>query len=144
MLLVHSPAGWLLRQRKATGIWGGLLSPPELPADVGREQVLDWLRGQGLAGPGHDAVAIEADAPLRHAFTHFRLLIRPWRVSLPAALVASEPASEPASEALAWLPMHAVADAALPTPVRRLLERDSAHEAPARVSRARRAARGSG
>jgi A/G-specific adenine glycosylase len=63
---------------------------------------------------------------LRHAFTHFRLLIRPWFATLDRqVLLAAEPkltsTSKAATANLRWLPLTDVADAALPRPVKRLL-----------------------
>ena len=54
--------------------------------------------------------------PLVHGFTHFTLEISPWRIDLPTLpRVLAEPA-------WLWLRLGDIAAAALPAPVRRILE----------------------
>lgn len=105
----------LLERRPGQGIWGGLLSLPELAAqtlpDAVREAA-DWTAAQGLAC--HDG---EPLAPLVHGFTHFELHLVPLRLRLdaPTALSGETP--------LHWLALDTVGGAALPAPVRKLLAR---------------------
>ena len=114
MLLLFDGTHVLLQHRPPSGIWGGLLGPPEVAQ---REQAAEaaavlaqrhGTRVQGLAPLG--------PAPLRHAFTHFRLTISAivCRVDV-AHGVASEPGWQ-------WLPLVETDKAALPTPIRTLLE----------------------
>ena len=101
-VLVSDGRHVLVERRPPVGIWGGLLVPPE-----GEPEVV--LPGLGLAG--------SPCAPLpefRHAFTHFRLTIRPFLCQVGAGEVAHEPGRE-------WLPLERVGQAALPAPFRRLL-----------------------
>ena len=98
----------LLETRPPAGIWGGLLALPELP-------------------PGQDARAVAArfaaaavltvsPAPtLVHAFSHFRLEITPIVCRVRSSASCMEPGRQ-------WLPLYAVAKAALPAPVRHILE----------------------
>lgn len=92
----------LLQRRPSSGIWGGLLALPE-----GEPEQLAIALG----------LIPQATTPLpelRHTFTHFRLTISPLlcRVSAPAA--CNEPGME-------WLPLARIGDAALPTPIRKIL-----------------------
>tara|TARA_R110001583_G_scaffold194720_3_gene366606 strand:+ start:156571 stop:157632 length:1062 start_codon:yes stop_codon:yes gene_type:complete len=100
----------LLERRPPTGIWGGLLSLPEVPEQ--EAEVGNWVRERlGVdAGPG-------ALLPLlTHTFTHFVLDIQPWRFDLVTRTVRAEDGSS-----TQWLPLADTADAALPTPVRNIL-----------------------
>ncbi|MFZ5557892.1 MAG: A/G-specific adenine glycosylase [Pseudomonadota bacterium] len=107
-LVVTSGGDVLLERRPPTGVWGGLWSFPELPADA---EPAAWLR-ERLGADGADASPL---APVRHAFTHFRLRAQPLRVEL-----ARRPrrAAEPGQ---LWIALDETAGVALPTPVRRLL-----------------------
>lgn len=114
-LLIITRDQVLLERRPGQGIWGGLLSLPELAAqtlpDAVREAA-DWAAARGLAcGDG------EPLAPLVHGFTHFELHLVPLRLRLdsPTTLVGAT--------SLHWLTLDTVGDAALPAPVRRLFAR---------------------
>ncbi|HMZ76067.1 MAG TPA: A/G-specific adenine glycosylase [Rhodocyclaceae bacterium] len=99
----------LLERRPPRGIWGGLLSLPELPEDA---DTAAWV-GQRF---GLDVVRVARLPDFRHVFTHFTLHLRPERVD-----VAASDGAPGAGQV--WLRLDALADAALPAPVRRLLER---------------------
>lgn len=106
MLLLIDAGALLLEKRPARGIWGGLWSLPEIdahadPARHCRERFGVETRGQRRL----DAIA--------HGFTHFRLHIRP---------IVVEPVARPEPPGHQWLPLGAAADAALPAPVRRLVQ----------------------
>ena len=93
MLVVLSQGEVLLEKRPAKGIWGGLWSLPETPADRRPKA----------------ATALE---PFEHAFTHFTLEVTPWLVR------ARKRDERPGTM---WLAMSDLAGAALPSPVRKLL-----------------------
>jgi A/G-specific adenine glycosylase len=98
----------LLEQRPAAGIWGGLWSLPE-QVDPALQ-----VRARGVGG------AIEPLPAIDHAFTHFRLRIEPLLVrcqhgQAPVALMLSEPGRR-------WVGLDALAEVALPAPVRVLLK----------------------
>ena len=99
----------LLERRPPVGIWGGLLALPEIPEGI---QIEDWAtRNLGIG-----QAIVQALPPLVHAFTHFTLDIAPWRIDLPTApRMLSEPAWQ-------WLALEQTGSAALPAPVRRILE----------------------
>jgi A/G-specific adenine glycosylase len=98
----------LLEKRAARGVWGGLLSLPELATD---SDVTHHCRDRF----GMDAAEIHALAPLTHAFTHFRLHIQPVLARLCSPRIA------PSDHV--WLPVGEALAAALPAPVRKLVER---------------------
>ncbi|MYN02810.1 A/G-specific adenine glycosylase [Pseudoduganella sp. DS3] len=129
MLLLVDRGQVLLEQRPATGIWGGLLSLPELaghntiapPANAGAAAAPD-----AYATPVDAAVAaavspfgtmesLERMLPVVHIFTHYKLHIHPLLVTLSArAALAGE-------ERYVWLNAAALPDAALPAPIKKLL-----------------------
>jgi A/G-specific adenine glycosylase len=110
MLVVLAKGEVLLERRPPTGIWGGLWSLPEAPAEAAPAAVLEseW----GLA-----AKSVDPLPPFEHAFTHFTLEVVPWRITLArTSRVAGE-------REASWLPLSDIAGAALPSPVKKLLAR---------------------
>ena len=79
VLVVRDPDGRVLLQRRpARGIWGGLYSLPELPAE---DSPRDWCaRVLGAA-----VAAERVLATIEHAFTHFDLDLVPRLLELAAA-----------------------------------------------------------
>ena len=76
VLVVQSGEGaTLLERRPATGIWGGLLSFPELGEG---ESASDWCRSRFGAEPTTEEPLAEVD----HAFTHFDLRLKPLKLVL--------------------------------------------------------------
>jgi A/G-specific adenine glycosylase len=65
----------LLERRPPVGIWGGLWSFPECPAE---EDARDWTR----RSLGLDADLVEIRPARRHTFTHFRLNMIPVRLRM--------------------------------------------------------------
>ncbi len=97
----------LLETRPPSGIWGGLLSLPELPAGV---DAVDYCAQQ--QGLRIDAVL---PAPtFTHGFTHFRLHIQPLLCTVVALPQLSE-------SRLRWIGRAELAQAALPAPIRKIL-----------------------
>jgi A/G-specific adenine glycosylase len=109
MLAVVSGGEVLLERRPGTGIWGGLWSLPEAPAEA--DPVAHAAKALGIR-----VATAEALPPFRHAFTHFTLAVTPWL--LRAGRRAAR-AREPSGST--WLALEEVAAAALPAPVKRLL-----------------------
>jgi A/G-specific adenine glycosylase len=97
-VLVHN-GEVLLERRPSSGLWGGLWTFPE------REP------------PGITLSSRRELAPLEHGFTHFKLKIQPV---LCEALRKPAGADEPGGM---WLDIEDAAGAAVPAPVRALLER---------------------
>jgi A/G-specific adenine glycosylase len=123
MLLVVDRGQVLLEQRPGSGIWGGLLSLPELDG----HQALD-----GDHGDHHDDIDLtpalqravgrfgvmeshERLLTVAHGFTHYKLYIAPYRITLSRRLDLIGEAGH------VWLDTAAIADAALPAPVKKLL-----------------------
>lgn len=98
----------LLERRPPTGIWGGLLSLPEIPPDA---DARDWaLACLGLAvEPGGTL------PPLTHAFTHFVLEIRAELMRVGAMPPRAR------ESAHRWQALDSLEQAALPSPIRRIL-----------------------
>jgi A/G-specific adenine glycosylase len=108
MLLLLDRGELLLEKRPPSGIWGGLWSLPELPADI---DAMDgcWMRY------GHTPHSRQALPSLRHSFTHFRLHIQPVCLHLvPRVLSVASPGQQ-------WLTPAAALQTALPAPVRTLI-----------------------
>ena len=109
MLVIISSGEVLLEKRPPTGIWGGLWSLPELhiEADIFTTLHLRY----GLTGHTMREMARED-----HGFTHFSLSIFPVEI-IPAKnpLRTMEPG-------LIWLSLIDALDAAIPAPVKRILE----------------------
>ncbi len=108
LLLMHGN-DILLEKRPGSGIWGGLWCPPQI--DDGQGVAEDYLQRNGIAVS--ERIALPEFA---HTFTHFRLHITPLLLQ-----VARKPlrAQQPGS---LWLDVEEALRAAIPTPVRKLLE----------------------
>lgn len=130
MLLVLHDGELLLEQRPPTGIWGGLMSLPELER-LGAMPDIDSVDSGGDLDAGgvdlhravEDALAsfgvvsgLEPLPEFMHAFTHYRLRVMPWRVSFAAR------ADLAGQHAYAWLPLEVAAEAGLPSPVKKLVQ----------------------
>jgi A/G-specific adenine glycosylase len=109
----------LLEKRPAPGLWGGLWSFPEAPA----KNLEAYCRGS----LGCEIASKRLLQPLQHAFTHFRLRIRPLLCEVSRTMQVESPGR-------LWLPVAKAGDAAVPAPVRTLLFSLSRAEACFRVS----------
>ena len=97
----------LLEQRPPVGIWGGLLSLPELPDGISAEV----FSQQRFACEIYDV----SSAPTRsHSFTHFHLQIQPL-------ICAVTPRPRAMETGATWVALDAINRTALPTPVKKLL-----------------------
>lgn len=115
MLIVQHAGELLLEQRPPAGIWGGLLSLPELERlGSAADGDLDAALACALDGFGQVA-EIEPLPPFTHAFTHYRLRVTPLRVQL------SERAAMAGQSGYGWHNEAGLARAALPAPVKKLL-----------------------
>ena len=108
MLLLMRQGKILLEQRPPSGIWGGLWSFPEMPAD-------GELRAHCAARLGCEVGKPLALQPLRHAFTHFTLDIRPCRCEVSRLMPR---AGQPGT---AWFDLEQARQAGVPVPVKKLL-----------------------
>jgi A/G-specific adenine glycosylase len=107
VLVLRHGTSVLMEQRPPQGIWGGLLSLPELPegADPGRH-------AESLGCRATSVVLLQS---LVHTFTHFRLTIKPL-------LIEVEPLPQAAEGGLRWLELAGSELAPLPAPIRELLK----------------------
>ena len=102
-VLITDGTHLLLERRPPSGLWGGLLVPPEGEVD------------KVLAAYGLNANERQSLPHLRHAFTHFRLTLQPVLCRLnKRPLMASETGR-------VWLALNEAADAGVPTPIRKLI-----------------------
>jgi A/G-specific adenine glycosylase len=106
MLLLLDQGELLLEKRPAQGIWGGLWSLPELTPDADpTNECRDRF--------GFTTLTQQALPRFSHSFTHFKLHIQPDRIQLTHRL-ATRPGQ-------IWLSPTDALNAALPTPVRKLV-----------------------
>ncbi len=108
MLVLQQGDTVLFEKRPSPGIWGGLWSFPEVPAGGDIALFCRDKLGCEIATP-------QALAPLLHGFTHFRLAIEPWQ----CVVTRRQPIAEEPGRA--WLPLATAAEAAVPVPIRKIL-----------------------
>jgi A/G-specific adenine glycosylase len=92
----------LLERRPPSGIWGGLLVPPE-------GEVANTLASLGLSSTSQQALP-----ELKHAFTHFRLNLQPVLCRVQPQSVVSEPG-------MAWIDLLGAGKAGVPTPIAKII-----------------------
>ena len=110
LLLLVRAGEILLEKRPPTGIWGGLWSLPELD-DAARARVHCRTHyGCSVAPP-------LALAPLAHGFTHFKLQIQPLLCEVKKLAPAARESGH------MWIALQDAHGAAIPVPVRKLIER---------------------
>lgn len=116
MLVILDRGEVLLEQRPQSGIWGGLLSLPEVgghvPLDEDEEPVCtgDVAAAAGAFGTLDEVRALR---PLVHVFTHYKLHIAPFAVTLAAR--------SSIGSSHQWWQLDAIQEAPLPAPVKKLL-----------------------
>ena len=116
MLVIIDGTHVLLQQRPDSGIWGGLLSLPEIDPSSGAAD--DARFGVALSravAPFGVPLSCEPMAPFAHVFTHFKLHITPHRVRLAQRLETA------AQDDHVWYSVDKLAGAPLPAPVKKLL-----------------------
>ncbi len=111
MLVIVDGDQVLLEQRPDSGIWGGLLSLPEVPSHAENEGI-DF--DSAIASFGV-AESVEKLSPFTHVFTHFKLHVSPYRIDLARRLQVA------AQRNHAWYPVGNMAAAPLPAPIKKLL-----------------------
>jgi A/G-specific adenine glycosylase len=108
-LLLQRAGHILLEKRPGAGLWGGLWTFPELEG----KDVASYC----LISLGCEIETPRVLEPLEHAFTHFRLQIRPLLCQV------GKLRSNAQAPGRMWIDVADAAGAAVPTPVRRLLAR---------------------
>jgi A/G-specific adenine glycosylase len=109
VLVIMRDDAVLFERRAATGVWSGLWSLPEVPVARGAGAEVSARFGF----PAQDVCAL---APLRHVFTHFALTLHPHRVDVDTASALAD------SERYRWIAPGELETAALPAPIRRIVQ----------------------
>ena len=112
LLIVLEGGQVLLEQRAQSGIWGGLMSLPEVGGHGARGRV-DEAALVVAAGAWGEVEEMQALLPLVHVFTHYKLHIAPYKVALARRGVT------PAQHV--WWALADIERAPLPAPVKMLL-----------------------
>ncbi len=112
MLVVVDGGQVLLEQRAQTGIWGGLMSLPEVGGHAKRGAIDEQAIG-AAAGVFGEVEEMQALLPLVHVFTHYKLHIAPFKVAL--AKRGTTPDNH------LWWELADIERAPLPAPVKKLL-----------------------
>jgi len=99
----------LLLNRPPTGVWGGLLSLPEVPDGAEPLRYARDVLGCAVA-------RFEQLPPLRHSFTHFHLTLLPLAGRVRPLPRVADRAGE------SWIGRDELGAAALPAPIRKLLQ----------------------
>jgi A/G-specific adenine glycosylase len=99
----------LVQRRPATGLWGGLWSPPQFECE---RDALAWCQ-QELG----ETVNPHALPPIDHAFTHFDLRLKPLQVRCQPGAKIND------AEDRLWYPLEAPPRIGLPQPILELFER---------------------
>ena len=109
VLLLQDGERFLFERRPPSGIWGGLLSLPEIPEPG--DPLLHAAQALGCA-----VEQLIPLAPLRHTFTHFQLTLQPL-----AGQARPQPRATD-NTGLCWLTRAELTTAALPTPIRKIID----------------------
>jgi A/G-specific adenine glycosylase len=109
MVVIEHEGALLLERRPAPGIWGGLWCFPQIDIDDDVSSLLATRYGVQVE-------AAEILPTLDHGFTHFRLAISPIRMRATRVTPRAGEADQ------RWIEASHVGDAAVPAPVRRILE----------------------
>ncbi len=116
MLVVLSDGKVLLEKRPEIGIWGGLLSLPELELPYGNDEgTIEMSRLKSRAASFGKTASFQFLEPFTHIFSHFRLQITPCLIGLEKRHLRVEEGD------YVWYDMNKLAEAPLPAPVRKLL-----------------------
>jgi A/G-specific adenine glycosylase len=99
----------LVERRPASGLWGGLWSPPQFDSE---QQALEWCLRE-IGAPSSKSQALP---PIDHAFTHFDLRLNPVSVRCQPRKVHD------GSDRL-WYPIETPPQIGLPQPIHQLFER---------------------
>jgi len=109
MLILRQGDSVLLEKRPASGIWGGLWSFPET-------ELTEHLTEYAKQRFGLEVSPAAPLAQLSHAFTHFKLHIKPQ------PLIVTGRHTQLGEAGQVWLNIEDALGAAIPTPVRKILQ----------------------
>ena len=108
VLVIERDGALLFEKRPQSGVWAGLWSLPECALDDDTRTVVRTRFGADV--DVHDALPV-----IEHGFTHYALTMHPQRMR------ASQWPPSVAEQSTAWLTPHDALQAALPSPIRRLV-----------------------
>lgn len=116
MLVVEHEQTILLEQRPPSGIWGGLMSLPEVSRLMTSKahQITRAELDHMLAEFG-EVESISRMPEFTHAFSHYKLTVVPVRVRMKRVFMLA------AQRSYCWLPVAKLSEAALPAPIKKLL-----------------------
>ena len=109
MIIIEHEGALLLEKRPAPGVWGGLWCFPQIDLEEDVGSLCLHRYGVHVAAP-------EMLPTIDHGFTHFRLTISPLRMRATSVTPRAGEADH------RWIETSTVNDAAVPAPVRRILE----------------------
>jgi len=112
---VNASSSVLVERRPASGLWGGLWSPPQFDSDT---QAIEWCTQK----IGEARVEATTLPPIEHAFTHFDLRLKPLRVRCQVTSQVREDGD------LLWYRLKSPPKIGLPQPIAQLFERLRVHE----------------
>lgn len=120
MLVLQEGRQVLLERRPPTGIWGGLLSLPELAgmqdsANANISVDAQMANIEQCAGRFGEIASIQTLPVFSHVFTHFKLHVLPVQVQLSKRFMMA------AQGCYGWQDLGDVAEMGLPAPVKNLL-----------------------
>ncbi|MFJ2992268.1 A/G-specific adenine glycosylase [Pandoraea sp. NPDC087047] len=136
VLVIRAGDRVLFERRPDSGIWGGLWSLPELTPPTDARDADDATLRERLtahaAALGVKQGTVQSLVPLHgltHVFTHFKLHLRPWMVTLSAASAKSinDALTSSNHSHRAWLDGAGVTAAGLPSPIRKIADALSLH-----------------
>ncbi len=114
LLLIVRSGSVLLVRRPGKGIWASLWS---LPASDSKQALLqDW--STEIMQPES---ALRKMATFAHDLTHFRMILNPWRVDLPASFDVARLGTNLDAN-YAWVDQHTMARYGIPAPILPLVE----------------------
>ena len=108
LLLMHGN-DILLEKRPGSGIWGGMWCPPQFDGEVAAGE---WITRNGMVASDGERLEV-----FTHTFTHFKLHITPLKVQLASKSLRAAQAGS------VWLEVGEALRAAIPTPVRMMLNK---------------------
>ena len=98
----------LLEKRPGSGIWGGLWCPPQFDDEAAARE---WFVQNGMTASHGERLET-----FSHTFTHFKLHITPLKIPLARKPLRAAQAGS------VWLDVEEALRAAIPTPVRSMLQ----------------------
>lgn len=115
MLVIIHENQVLLEQRPDFGVWGGLLSLPELAVRQENAEEVEQPALELAAAPYGTVKSCLQLQPFVHVFSHFRLHVSPYRINLSQRLKMA------AQSKHVWYEFDRIDQAPLPSPVKKLL-----------------------